>query len=75
MSEWISVDKERPKIGQKVCCLGPHGSYFLAKKIDRNSFVHKRGTWRVWVSHSMYRILTHWTPLPDLPEGGEVDES
>lgn len=66
MIEWISVRDDRPKVGQRVVCVGANGGLFIASKVDENSIIIKNGIWKIWDIKGKWRTFTHWILLPEL---------
>lgn len=69
MSEWIRSEDELPPDGKLVLCVGDNGQIFMAMRM--------RDLWednlREWSNYEQfpdpnYEEVTHWMPLPNLPE-------
>lgn len=80
MSEWINVNDRLPNETQGYLVVLNNEDIDIrvfnskneplqtwASMLDKFLFVDNKGEW-----HSTDRV-THWMPLPELPEGGESD--
>ena len=62
---WISVKDGLPEIGQRVLtCV--QGQPWDAKQYFVS--LHEYGSTKKWANEYEWRYVTHWMPLPDLPQ-------
>ncbi len=67
MSNWVSVDTERPRIRQRVLILVKCSDYFNVEE----GWYRGDGEWcNCWfdVRRNDIYPVTHWQPLPEPPE-------
>ena len=61
--DWIPVTDRLPPFGKNVlACSWMSVSCFVA-------YVSPLGGWRLSFGDTLIRNITHWMPLPDLPQG------
>ena len=73
MSEWISVENRLPKKGDRCLICINFGSPFIEPSVHDAQFTgstFRRGRAKVAVAGTSDDdpVVTHWMPLPDLPE-------
>jgi len=73
MSEWISVKDRLPEKGDRCLICINFGSTFIEPSVHDAQFTgstFRRGRAKVPVSgvSDDDTVVTHWMPLPDLPE-------
>ena len=71
-SEWISVEERLPQVDTDVLVITANGSF----KVARCNIYHN-GTLVLWMTNDGLgeRAITHWMPLPELPEESEGSEN
>ena len=65
MSEWISVYDELPEVGGYVVCIAKENPFSrfmpMVARIEKNGWVNPK-------TEQYISEVTHWMPLPELPE-------
>ena len=64
--DWIPVTDRLPPIGKRVlACSWMSARYIVA-------YISPEGGWYLSFEHSPIQNITHWMPLPELPQGSAV---
>ena len=66
VQEWISVDDELPEVGGYVVCIARRNPFSrfmpMVARIEKNGWVNP-------MTEQYISEVTHWMPMPELPEG------
>ena len=66
VQEWISVEDELPEVGGYVVCIAKRNPFSrfmpMVARIEKNGWVNP-------MTEQYISEVTHWMPMPELPEG------
>ena len=71
VQEWISVDDRLPEAGGYVVCIAKRNPFSrfmpMVARIEKNGWVNP-------ITEQYISEVTHWMPMPNLPEMGKMEE-
>jgi len=69
--EWISVKDKLPEGGKVLVCFQEPFFGSMTSEVDVGFYDNKDSCWWLWNGERKIFRVTHWMPIPELPESEE----